>query len=64
MLHGGLFNFPAWRVATAAAIAELRDRAPVIGTQVEYSLADRTAERELLPMAEAFGLALPGPPPL
>jgi aryl-alcohol dehydrogenase-like predicted oxidoreductase len=46
----------AWRVATAATIAELRDRAPLIGVQVEYSLADRTAERELLPMAEAFGL--------
>ncbi|MFE2431291.1 aldo/keto reductase [Streptomyces sp. NPDC059373] len=56
ILHGGLSNFPAWRVATAATIAELRDRAPVIGIQVEYSLADRTAERELLPMAEAFGL--------
>ncbi|WP_246144579.1 aldo/keto reductase [Actinacidiphila oryziradicis] len=56
ILHGGLSNFPAWRVATAVTIAELRDRAPVIGIQVEYSLADRTAERELLPMAEAFGL--------
>ncbi|MEK8169444.1 aldo/keto reductase [Streptomyces sp. M19] len=31
--------------------------------QVEYSLAERTADRELLPMAEAFGLgaALYGP---
>jgi aryl-alcohol dehydrogenase-like predicted oxidoreductase len=56
ILYGGLSNFPAWRVATAATIAELRDRAPIIGIQVEYSLADRTAERELLPMAEAFGL--------
>ncbi|QIY93488.2 aldo/keto reductase [Streptomyces sp. S1D4-11] len=56
ILHGGLSSFPAWRVDTAATIAELRDRAPVIGIQVEYSLADRTAERELLPTAEAFGL--------
>jgi aryl-alcohol dehydrogenase-like predicted oxidoreductase len=56
ILHGGLSNFPAWRVATAATLADLRDRAPIIGVQVEYSLAERTAERELLPMAEAFGL--------
>lgn len=56
ILHGGLSNFPAWRVATAATLAELRNQAPVIGIQVEYNLADRTADRELLPMAEAFGL--------
>jgi len=43
-------------VATAATLAELRDRAPVTGIQTEYSLAERTAERELLPMTEAFGL--------
>jgi aryl-alcohol dehydrogenase-like predicted oxidoreductase len=51
-----LSDFPAWRVATAATIAELRDMAPIIGMRTEYSLADRTAKRELLPMAEAFGL--------
>ena len=56
ILHGGLSNFPAWRVATAVTLAELRSQAPIIGIQVEYNLADRTAERELLPMAEAFGL--------
>ncbi|MDQ0774747.1 aryl-alcohol dehydrogenase-like predicted oxidoreductase [Streptomyces aurantiacus] len=56
ILHGGLSNFPAWRVAAAATQAVVRDRAPVVGIQVAYNLADRTAERELLPMAEAFGL--------
>ncbi|GAA2532403.1 MULTISPECIES: aldo/keto reductase [Streptomyces] len=54
--YGGLSNFPAWRVATAATLATLRGRAPVVGIQIEYSLAERTGERELLPMAEAFGL--------
>ena len=58
ILHGGLSNFPAWRVATAATLAERRNQAPVIGIQVEYNLADRTADRELLPMAEAFGLGV------
>ncbi|MFI6937077.1 aldo/keto reductase [Streptomyces sp. NPDC050287] len=56
ILHGGLSNFPAWRVAAAATIADLRNSAPIVGIQIEYSLADRTADRELLPMAEAFGL--------
>ncbi|MFS8198532.1 aldo/keto reductase [Streptomyces sp. CWNU-52B] len=56
ILHGGLSNFPAWRVSAAATRAALRDRSPVVGIQVAYNLADRTAERELLPMVEAFGL--------
>jgi aryl-alcohol dehydrogenase-like predicted oxidoreductase len=55
-LYAGLSNFPAWRIARAATIAELRGWAPVAGIQIEYSLADRTAERELLPMAEGLGL--------
>ena len=56
ILHGALSNFPAWRVASAATIADLRGRAAIVGIQTEYSLAERTADRELLPMAEAFGL--------
>jgi len=53
----GLSNFPAWRVATAATLAELRGWAPVQAIQSEYSLVERTAERESLPMAAAFGIA-------
>ncbi|MQY22124.1 aldo/keto reductase [Nocardia macrotermitis] len=58
ILHGGLSNFPAWRVAGAAARADLRGLAPLVGMQTEYSLAERSAERELLPMAEAHGLGV------
>ncbi|MGV9796682.1 aldo/keto reductase [Mycobacterium sp. NPDC003449] len=56
ILYGGLSNFPAWRVARGQTLAELRGFAPIVGIQVEHSLVERTAERELLPMAEAFGL--------
>lgn len=56
VLYAGFSNFPAWRVARAATIAELRGWAPVIAVQTEYNLVNRTAERELLPMAEALGL--------
>jgi aryl-alcohol dehydrogenase-like predicted oxidoreductase len=54
--HGGLSNFPAWRVSRAATLAELKNWAPLAGIQLEYSLVERTADRELLPMAEALGL--------
>nr|WP_253937892.1 aldo/keto reductase [Dickeya dadantii] len=55
--YAGLSNFPAWRIARADTMAELRGWSRIAGIQVEYSLAQRTAERELLPMAEALGLA-------
>jgi aryl-alcohol dehydrogenase-like predicted oxidoreductase len=56
ILYAGLSNFPAWRVSRAAAIAELRNLAPVTAIQVEYSLVERSPERELLPMADALGI--------
>ncbi|MFJ8476081.1 aldo/keto reductase [Kitasatospora sp. NPDC094011] len=56
ILYAGLSNFPAWRVSRAATIAELRGWAPLVGVQFEYSLAERGADRELLPMAEGLGL--------
>ena len=56
ILHGALSNFPAWRISRAVTIADLANWAPIIGVQVEYSLVQRTADRELLPMADALGL--------
>nr|WP_263975093.1 aldo/keto reductase [Actinocatenispora comari] len=56
--YGGLSNFPAWRIAGAAVRTELNDRALLAGIQTEYSLAERSAEREILPMAQAHGLGV------
>jgi aryl-alcohol dehydrogenase-like predicted oxidoreductase len=56
ILHWGLSNFAAWRVSHAATLADLRGWAPTAGIQLEYSLVERTADRELLPMAESLGL--------
>lgn len=58
ILHAGFSNFPAWRVSRAQTIAELRGWTPITGLQIEYSLVERTADRELLPMAEALGLGV------
>lgn len=55
--YTGFSNFPAWRIANASLLADLRGWAPVTGIQTEYNLIERTADRELLPMAEALGLA-------
>jgi aryl-alcohol dehydrogenase-like predicted oxidoreductase len=64
ILYAGLSDFPAWRVARAATIAELRGAVPIAGLQVEHSLVERTTEYELLPMAEALGLGVVGWSPL
>ncbi len=64
ILYGGLSNFPAWRIARADTLAELRGQARIAGIQVEYSLAERSADRELLPMAEALGLGITAWSPL
>lgn len=56
--YGGLSNFPAWRVAGAAVRTELSGYMPLVGIQTEYSLAERSAERELIPMAQAHGLGV------
>lgn len=64
ILYGGFSNFPAWRVAMAVTLAELRGWVPLVGIQVEFNLVQRTAERELLPMAEGLGLGIMGYSPL
>jgi len=38
IIYGGFSNTPAWRVATAAATANLRGWTPIAAMQIEYSL--------------------------
>lgn len=54
----GISDTPAWIVSQANTIAELRGWTPFSGLQIEYSLLQRTPERDLLPMANAFDLAI------
>jgi aryl-alcohol dehydrogenase-like predicted oxidoreductase len=53
-----LSDTPAWIASQANTLAALYGWSPFVALQVEYSLIERTAERELLPMAEAFGLSV------
>lgn len=57
-LYVGISDTPAWVVAYANAIADLRGWSPFVGLQIRYNLADRAAERDLLPMARALDLAV------
>jgi aryl-alcohol dehydrogenase-like predicted oxidoreductase len=54
----GLSDVPAWVAAQAQMVARFRGWAPVTALQLEYSLLERTAEGELLPMAEALGIGV------
>jgi aryl-alcohol dehydrogenase-like predicted oxidoreductase len=58
VLHIGISDAPAWLVSQANTIADLRGWTPFDALQIEYSLIQRTVERELLPMAKAFGLTV------
>lgn len=54
----GISDTPAWIVAQANTIAEFRGWSKFVGLQVEYSMLQRTPERDLIPMAKSLGLAL------
>jgi aryl-alcohol dehydrogenase-like predicted oxidoreductase len=64
VLAVGVSNTPAWVVAWSQAVAELRSWSRYCAVQIEYSLAQRTPEREFLPMARTLGLALAAWSPL
>ena len=49
---------PAWVVSKGNTIAEMMGWSQFAALQVEYSLLQRTPERELIPMAKHFGITL------
>lgn len=54
----GLSDTPGWVASQANTLAALRGWSPFVALQVPYSLIERTGERELLPVADAFGLSV------
>ena len=57
VLYVGVSDAPAWLVGKANTLADLRGWTPFIGLQLQYNLVQRDIERELLPMADDFGLS-------
>ena len=64
VLYIGISDAPAWIVSRANTMAELRGWTQFVGLQVEYSLIERTCDRELLPMAREMDLAVTAWSPL
>jgi aryl-alcohol dehydrogenase-like predicted oxidoreductase len=58
ILYAGISDTPAWIISQAQTLTNLRGWTPFVGLQVEYSLVERTPERDLLPMAKALGLGV------
>ncbi|MCW2381070.1 MULTISPECIES: aldo/keto reductase [unclassified Sphingobium] len=64
VLHVGLSNIPAWKVAEAHWLAQWRNLVPVIGLQLQYSLMERNIEVEHVPLARAYGMGIAAWSPL
>ena len=58
VLYLGISDAPAWWIAQANTLAELRGWTQFTGLQIEYNLMERTVERELVPMAKALNLGV------
>jgi len=54
----GCSTFPAWKVMEALSVSHGQNLARYVSEQPPYNLLDRRIENELVPLAEAHGLAL------
>ncbi len=64
VLYVGVSDAPAWWISQANTLASLRGWSPFVGLQIEYSLIERTVERELIPMAKALEIGVTAWSPL
>src|SRR6056297_52876 len=54
----GISNYSGWQTARACTIQQSKGSAPIITTQMEYSLLERGIEREIVPAAQTLGLGI------
>ncbi len=58
ILYPACSNFAAWQVAHALGLQRAAGWAPLVAIQPMYNLVKRTAEVEILPMAQSLGVAV------
>jgi len=58
VLYIGCSTHPAWQVMEAIMVSELKGYARYISEQPPYNLLDRRIENELVPLCQAYGLAI------
>ncbi|MEO6956177.1 MAG: aldo/keto reductase [Antricoccus sp.] len=54
----GVSNYAGWQLTRAAITQQLTHAAPIVSTQVEYSLLERGIEREVVPAARHVGAGI------
>ena len=54
----GFSDVPAWYAARGQSLAEYLGKVPIIALQLEYSLVERTIEREHIPAARELGMGV------
>lgn len=64
VLYAGISDTPAWIVARCNELADRMGWSPFVVNQIEYSLAERTSERELIPMSQVLDLGVTAWSPL
>ena len=64
ILHLGLSDVPAWVVSRGQTFHDLRGLPPIACMQLEYSLVERSIEREHLPLAAAHDIGITAWSPL
>jgi aryl-alcohol dehydrogenase-like predicted oxidoreductase len=58
ILYIGISDTPAWQIARLQVMAELRGWTQFVALQAEYSLLQRSTERDLIPAARALGIGV------
>ena len=56
--HYGFSDTPAWYVARAQTLAEKEGKERLVALQLEYSLVERSIEREHIPAAQELGIGI------
>lgn len=64
VLYIGISDAPAWIVSMCNVLAQASGWTPFVGLQIEYSLIQRTPERDLLPMAHTLDIGVTAWSPL
>lgn len=58
VLYAAISDTPAWIVSKGNTMAQLMGWNQFVALQIEYSLLQRTPERDLIPMAKHFGMTV------
>jgi aryl-alcohol dehydrogenase-like predicted oxidoreductase len=58
ILYIGISDTPAWVISQANTLADLRGWSRFVGLQMQYSLIERTIEREHMPLAQTTDIAV------